>query len=160
MQFTEVTEVERPLVRTNVLDLLAVSIRQRYITHREIREAGTDTATQITEVIESGEVSQVDVTYQLTQPRRVVRGDTTLRVHVCVLGRVPELRVKVRLGSYAEITHTGSTCIRRNRERRHRCDQRVHRVIYSSLSAHRYGAYQGCERNKNFFHFDVFIVCC
>ena len=158
MQFAEITEVECPLVGTNVHDLVATGIGQRYITKREIREAGTDTASEVTEVIETCEVSQVDVAHQLTQPRRVVSGDTTLRVHVRVLGRVPVLRVKICFGCYTQVTHTGCTCVRSNRQRRHRGDQRVHRFVNSQGACAE--AHNSCERNKEFFHCVVIFVFC
>ena len=152
VQFAEITEVQRPLIRPNCTQIGIALRRKRYVTHREIREARTDTSGQLTEVIETGEVSQIDVTHQFAQPRRVVSGDTTLRVHVRVLGRVPVLCVKIGIRGHTYVTQTCCTGIRRNRKGRHRCDQRIHRVIDWRLCIHHRRAQHASERNKNFFH--------
>ena len=156
MQLTEITEVERPLVRTYVLQFGSVQGRQRNVTHREIREAGTDTTTQVTEVIETCEISQVDVADQLTQPRRVVSGDTALGVHVSVLGRVPILRVEIRFRRYTYITQAGCTSIRSDRQGRHCRDNRIWRGF--CLRAHRSRKKQSHQRNTDFFHL-CYVFC-
>ena len=102
------TYIERHLVR---LDRHGIGIvGSHHLTQREIAQRTTDGCIVANTII-ACHIGQVDVIHQLAQPRGVVQGNTRTTDAERILGRIPILRVHIRIGSHTDITHTCRTGI-------------------------------------------------
>ena len=72
----------------------------------------------ISQLVVTGHVHQSHIIDQFTQPRCVGQTDSRLTPHKSVFGSVPILRIDVRQSRRTHVSHTATSCIRSDIQRR------------------------------------------
>ena len=124
-----------------VVDGHAVA-REKHFAEREIAQRARD-GRVVANAVVAGEVGQVHVAHELSQPGRVVQRDAGARDGKGIFRGVPVLRVHVGLGGHTHVAHTGGARVGRDGLRGHRCVHRVEHIFLVLCAG------DGCHDDKH-----------